>query len=142
MAYAHRDRAGRIHRYGYRGGMDQLLVGAAGTATGLVGFGIGVLGVSHLVLRRVPIRIAVGTSHFVILLVTGVAVGAHLFEIVSRGESPPWNVIAANVTAVLVGGQLAAWLASRLPEHGMRQILVTLLLALSAVTPYRDWTLL
>ncbi|NUR34183.1 MAG: sulfite exporter TauE/SafE family protein [Gemmatimonadaceae bacterium] len=140
--HQHRDRSGRTYRYDYRGGTDQLLVGAlGGTSTGLVGFGIGVLGVSHLVLRRVPIRIAVGTSHFVILLVTGAAVAAHLVEIVSRGQAPPWNVIAANVVAVLVGGQLAAWLAGRLPEHRMRQVLVTLLLALSAVTLFRAWLL-
>lgn len=100
------------------------------------------LGVAHLVIRRIPIRIAVGTSHFVILLVTGAAVAAHLVEITTGGISPPWNIIAVNVTAVLVGGQLAAWLAGRLPEHRTRAVLVTLLLALAAVTLYRGLSLL
>lgn len=140
--HEHRDKSGRVHRVGYRGGPDQFVVGAlGGTATGFVGFGIGVLGVTHLVLKRGPMRIAVGTSHFVILFVTGVAVAAHLAEIVSRGQAPPWNVIAVNVTAVLIGGQLAAWLAGRLPEQRMRQVLLMLLVSRTLVTLYRAWML-
>lgn len=90
-----------------------------------------------LILRRMPVRVAVGTSHLVILFVTGVAVAVHLTEIIIRGQSPPWNIIAANVVAVLVGGQLAAWLAGRLAEERMRRALVSLLLELAAVTLYR-----
>jgi uncharacterized membrane protein YfcA len=137
-SYAHHDRHGRSYTYSYRGHTDQLLVGSVGGFfTGLLGFGVGVLGVAHLVIRRIPIRIAVGTSHFVILLVTGAAVAAHLVEIVAADLSPRWNIIFMNVIAVLIGGQLAAWLAGRLPEHKTRRVLVVLLLALSAVTLYR-----
>jgi uncharacterized membrane protein YfcA len=136
--HEHRDRRGRSYTYSYRGRNDQLLVGSVGGFfTGLLGFGVGVLGVAHLVIRRIPVRIAVGTSHFVILLVTGAAVAAHLFEIVAADLSPRWNIIFMNVIAVLIGGQLAAWLAGRLPEHKTRRVLVVLLVALSAVTLYR-----
>lgn len=139
----HRDRQGRRYRYAYRGRPDQFLVGSVGgLSTGLLGFGVGVLGVAHLVIRRIPIRIAVGTSHFVILLVTGAAVAAHLVEITAGGVAPPWNIVAVNAIAVLAGGQLAAWLAGRLPEHRTRAVLVTLLLALAAVTLYRGLRLL
>jgi uncharacterized membrane protein YfcA len=142
-AREHRDRRGRSYRYGYQGGKDQMVIGSlGGMFTGLLGFGIGVLGVAHLVIRRIPVRIAVGTSHFVILLVTGAAVAAHAVEITTSGQAPPWNIVAANVTAVLVGGQLAAWLAGRLPEHKIRTVLVVLLLALAVVTVYRATTLL
>jgi uncharacterized membrane protein YfcA len=142
-AREHRDRHGRTYRYDYRGGRDQAVIGPlGGLFTGLLGFGIGVLGVAHLVIRRIPVRIAVGTSHFVILLVTGAAVATHAVEIIRTGHAPPWNIIAANVTAVLVGGQLAAWLAGRLPEHKIRTVLVVLLLALAVVTLYRAITLL
>lgn len=55
----------------------------------------------------------------------------------SSGISPPWNVIAVNATAVLFGGQLAAWLAGRAPEQRMRTILVALLIVLAVVTLYR-----
>ncbi len=65
------------------------------------------------------------------------AVVVHLLEILARGQSPPWNIIAANVVAVLVGGQPAAWLAGRLPEEKVRRVLVWLLGAISAVTLLR-----
>lgn len=134
----HSDRRGRVYSYDYHGGRDQAVVGTlGGMPTGLIGFGIGVLGVAHLVIRRIPIRIGVGTSHFVILIVTGAAVAAHLFEMSSSNVTPPWNVVAANAVAVLVGGQLAAWLAGRLPEQKIRKVLVVLLILLSIVTLYR-----
>jgi uncharacterized protein len=137
-----RDRAGRAYQYSYRGSPGRIAVSAAGgLSTGLVGFGVGVIGVSHLIMRRVPIRIAVGTSHLVILLVTGVAVAAHLVEMSARGQTPPWNVLVPNILAVLIGGQLAAWLAGRLPEQTMRRVLVALLIGVSIVTFYRAWRL-
>ncbi len=141
--YEHRDRKGRWYRYRRPRPIEQALVGAiGGVFTGVVGFGVGVLGVSHLVLRRIPMRMAVGTSHFVILLVTGAAVATHLVEITTRHLTPPWNIIAANVVAVLIGGQLAAWLAGRLSDHWMRRVLVTLLLVLAVATLVRAIQLL
>lgn len=134
----HHDSKGNTYRYGRPSPIGQGSVGAVGgAATGLLGFGVGVLGVAHLVISRIPIRIAVGTSHFVILIVTGVAVVMHLVEMSHSGITPPWNVIAVNATAVLFGGQLAAWLAGRAPEHRMRIILTTLLVVLAVVTLYR-----
>lgn len=134
----HRDSKGNTYRYGRPSPIGQGAVGAVGgTATGLLGFGVGVLGVAHLVISRIPIRIAVGTSHFVILIVTGVAVVMHLVEMSHSGITPPWNVIAVNATAVLFGGQLAAWLAGRAPEQRMRIVLTTLLVVLAVVTLYR-----
>jgi uncharacterized membrane protein YfcA len=134
--HEHRDRRGGS--YTYRGRQDQLLAGSVGGFfSGFLGFGVGVLGVAHLAIRRIPIRIAVGTSHFVVLLVTGAAVAAYLVEIVAADLSPRWNIIFMNAIAVLIGGQLAAWLAGRLPEHKTRRVRVVLLMALSAVTLYR-----
>jgi hypothetical protein len=69
-------------------------------------------------------RIAVGTSHFVILLVTGAAVAARMVDIVTADLSPRWNIIFTNVLAVLIGGQLGARLAGRLPEHKTGRVLV------------------
>jgi uncharacterized membrane protein YfcA len=134
----HRDAKDRVYRYDNPRRLGQAAVGGAGGVfTGLVGFGVGVLGVAHLVINRIPMRIAVGTSHFVILVVTGVAVIMHLVEMTHSGTTPPWNVIAVNAASVLVGGQLAAWLAGRVPEQRMRTILVVLLIGLSLVTLYR-----
>jgi uncharacterized protein len=142
-AVQHRDRRGRTYTYSPPGGAGRVAVGAGGGgATGLLGFGIGVLGVAYLVIRRLPIRVAVGTSHFVILLVTGAAVITHIAEIATGDVSPPWNVIAVNAASVLVGGQLAAWLAGRLPEAKLRRVLVRLLLVLAVVTLYRAGSLL
>jgi uncharacterized membrane protein YfcA len=141
--HEHRDRKGRGYYYWRPWPLEQVLVGAVGgTLTGVTGFGVGVVGVSHLVLRRIPVRVAVGTSHFVILVVTGAAVATHLVEISTRHLTPPWNIIAANVVAVLFGGQLAAWLAGRLPERRIRRVLVTLLLVLALATLVRAIQLL
>lgn len=73
--HEHQDRKGRWYSYRHPRQLEQMLLGAVGgISTGVTGFGVGVLGVSYLVLRRIPMRIAVGTSHFVILVVTGAAV--------------------------------------------------------------------
>jgi uncharacterized protein len=72
--HEHQDRKGRRYSYRRPRPLEQILLGAVGGAsTGVTGFGVGVLGVSYLVLRRIPMRMAVGTSHFVILVVTGAA---------------------------------------------------------------------
>jgi uncharacterized membrane protein YfcA len=138
VAHEHRDRRGRTYTYRRPRPLEQAMVGATGGGlTGLTGFGVGVLGVSELVVRRIPMRVAVGTSHFVILVVAGVTVASHLVEITARHLTPPWNIIAPNVIGVLLGGQLAAWLAGRIPERKMRQVLVTLLLVMALATLVR-----
>lgn len=137
----HRDRNGRAYHYQRpRGGGPALVGSLGGVSTGLIGFGVGMLGVAFLVIQRIPLRIAAGTSHFVILLVTGVAVAIHLVEMQTAGITPPWNIVAVNAAAVLFGGQLAAWLAGRIREDRLRTILVGLLVALAMATLYRAGT--
>ena len=49
----------------------------------------------------------------------------------------PWNILAITIPTVLVGGQLAALVAGRLPQHRLRVILSGVLLFLGAISLYR-----
>lgn len=115
-----------------------VVVSAGGIFEGLVGFGIGVFGVSDLVYRRIPIRVAIGTSHFLIMLTALAAVTPHVYEAVFAGTRViPWNVPIMTVPAVLIGGQTAAFVAGRVNPDMLKRTLLGLLMFLAVVTVLR-----
>lgn len=107
-----------------------LIVGAfTGVLTGLVGIGGGFLLVPALVvLAGVPMRMAVGTSLFVIVLntVAGYA-GYH------GSVDVPWTTVAwfAGVTAI--GILIGTSLATRVPQATLKRAFALLLVAVSAL---------
>jgi hypothetical protein len=71
----HRDRQGRAYRY--RRTNDRLRAAAmaiGGAFEGLVGFAIGEIAVTEQVMRRMPLRVAIGTNH---LIIAGAAGAGH-----------------------------------------------------------------
>lgn len=107
----HRDRRGRIYRYVPRN--DAVRAGAAtlgGLFQGLVGFSAGETSTVEQVLRGMPVRLAAGNAHLIIAGASLSAAATHLLVVASEEATIPWNILAASVPAVLVGGQApASW---------------------------------
>lgn len=101
------DARGRSYAYAYSHDHRRSAVSAAGGLfEGLVGFGIGAAGITDLVVRKLPVRVAIGTSHMIIMMVAFAAVTPHFIEL-GRAGSVPWNIIIFTVPAVAIGGQIA-----------------------------------
>lgn len=134
----HRDRSGRIYRYELRN--DTWRAGAAGVGgilQGLVGFSAGEFSTVEQVLRGMPIRIAAGNSHLIIAAASISAAAVHLGVSAQQGTQVPWNLVAITIPAVLIGGQLAAVLAGRIPQDKLRIILGAFLVFIGALSAYR-----
>ena len=134
----HVDRQGRIYRYRV---LNDLWRGAAasigGIFHGLVGFSAGELSTVEQVFRGMPVRMASGNSHLIIAAASIAAAFTHLGVSAVQGTKVPWNILAITIPTVLVGGQLAALVAGRLPQHRLRIILSCVLLFLGAISLYR-----
>jgi uncharacterized membrane protein YfcA len=112
--------------------IDRVAFGSGGFVAGLVGFGIGeVINTCLYTKKDLGIRMSTGTSTFILfftLLVANV-VNLALLRTGAFGADGtvkvPLMVAVIIAPAVLVGGQVGAYLNSRLPEH----LLVRLLLA-------------
>jgi uncharacterized membrane protein YfcA len=134
----HQDRIGRIYQYKIQN--DTWRAGAAGVGgvlQGLVGFSAGELSTVEQVLRGVPVRIAAGNSHLIIAAASISAAVTHLGVSARQGTQVPWNLVAITIPAVLVGGQLAAILAGRIPQDKLRLVLATFLVFIGALSAYR-----
>lgn len=110
---------------------------SGGALLGLVGFGIGVLGVSQLVLRGMPPRKAVATSAATVATVAYGAAAVHLLKIFGGLTSAPWNILAVNAAAVALGGQIAPRIAQRVSEDFMRRFLGTILVLVAGLAALR-----
>lgn len=104
---------------------------------GAAGFGIGELGIISMILTKIPTRIAIGTSHTIVAMT---AIGASLLHFTFAGDLPadyifPWNIPALTVPAVILGGQLAPFVAAKLPtkllEHFVSVLFVIIAVALA-----------
>ncbi len=134
----HRDRQGRTYRYRvlndfWRGSA----AGFGGVLQGLVGFSAGELSTVEQVLRGIPVRIAAGNSHLIIAAASISAALAHLTVSATQGTQVPWNLVAITIPAVLIGGQLAAMVAGRIPQHTLRLVLAGFLTFIGALSAYR-----
>ena len=138
MIAQHSDRRGRVYRY-----QRQNDVWRAGTAAiggvfqGLVGFSAGEMSTVEQVLRGVPMRLAAGNAH---LIIAGASISAaitHLAVDATTGSRIPWNILAATVPAVLMGGQIASVVAGRLSQTTMRLVLSSFLALVGVVSFYR-----
>jgi uncharacterized membrane protein YfcA len=134
----HRDRLGRTYRYQRTNDpLRAVAMAVGGLFEGLVGFSVGEIGITEQMLRGIPIRVAIGTSHLVIAGSATAAALTHVTVVLQRGEQIPWNLMAMTVPAVLLGGQLAGWLAGRVPEDALRRGLAAFLVALALLTGLR-----
>jgi uncharacterized protein len=134
----HVDRQGRVYRYRV---LNDIWRGAAasigGIFHGLVGFSAGEVSTVEQVLRGMPVRVASGNSHLIIAAASIAAAFTHLGVSAVQGTKVPWNILAITIPTVLVGGQLAALVAGRVPQHRLRIVLSGVLLFLGSISLYR-----
>ena len=134
----HRDRQGRSYRYLDSNDVRRaVIVGVGGVFQGLVGFCAGEFSTVDQVLRRVPVRIASGSAHLIIAGASLAAAGTHLTLVLQEKASIPWPILLASIPGVLIGGQLAGFIAGRLPQDILQMVMARFLLFIGAISWYR-----
>jgi uncharacterized membrane protein YfcA len=134
----HTDSRGRIYRYHRQN--DSWRAGTAavgGVFQGLVGFSAGEMSTVEQVLRGVPVRLAAGNAHMIIAAASISAAITHLTVDATTGAQIPWNLLAATVPAVLIGGQIASFVAGRMPQATLKLVLSIFLGLVGVISFYR-----
>jgi uncharacterized membrane protein YfcA len=134
----HLDKGGRTYRYNRLN--DQWRAGTAavgGVFQGLVGFSAGEMSTVEQVLRGIPVRLAAGNAHMIIAAASISAAVTHLTVDATTGARMPWNILAATVPAVLIGGQIASFVAGRMPQATLRLVLSCFLALVGVISFYR-----
>lgn len=133
---AHTSIDGTTYRYGYTAaGLTQRSFGYAVGAVfqGATGFGVGEMGIIAMVISRIPMRIAIGTNHLVVAT-TAVAASIIHFTLASHAvawSSFAWNIPVVTIPAVVLGGQLAPYLAARLPSRSLERFVSALFIVIA-----------
>jgi uncharacterized protein len=134
----HMDRRGRTYQYQRRNdGWRASIAGIGGVFQGLVGFSAGEVSTVEQVLRGIPVRLAAGNAHLIIAAASVSAAVTHLTVDATTGSRIPWNILAATVPAVLIGGQIASLVAGRMPQNVLRYVLSTFLAFVGMLSLYR-----
>ncbi len=121
----------------------RLIAGVGSLFMGMVSTGLGEMNGFYLLRRcRVPARVAVATSVFVVATTALVASTGHLVRFVQSGGDSinvVLSLVIFTVPGVIIGGQLGAVVASRIPQQvleralGILFILVALLMLSDAL---------
>ncbi len=105
--------------------------GIGGLFQGAAGFGIGEMGIISMMITKIPIRIAIGTSHFIVASTAITASLIHIFATSALGAAIPWNIIFMTVPSVILGGQLAPVIAAKLPAKYLEQFISILFIIIA-----------
>jgi uncharacterized membrane protein YfcA len=134
----HTDREGRTYRYHRQNDVWRAAAAATGGVfQGLVGFSAGEMSTVEQVLRGIPVRLAAGNAHLIIAAASISAAATHLSIDANHGVNIPWNILAATIPAVLIGGQIASIVAGRMPQATLRLVLSCVLALVGVITFYR-----
>ncbi len=108
--------------------------GVGGIFQGAAGFGIGELGIISMMLTKIPTRIAIGTSHFIVAGTAIFASGMHfLLQTHTTVDVFPWQIVMVTIPAVIIGGQLAPYVAAKLSSRHLERF-VSILFIIIAVS--------
>jgi hypothetical protein len=112
--------------------------GIGGLFVGLISTGLGELNDYFLLKRcKVPSRVAVATSVFVIAVTVLAASGGHVVRFASAGPETLNRVLSLvifTVPGVLVGGQVGPKVAAKVPERTMQVTLSVLFILIAFLT--------
>lgn len=114
------------------------LAGVGGLFVGLISTGLGELNGYFLLRRcRVPSSVAVATSVFVVAVTVLAAAGGHVYSFVQAGGetlTTVGNLVVFTVPGVIIGGQLGARVAQRIPQSVLERSLGILFILIAALT--------
>jgi len=121
---------GGTYRYSYNVWQGAAYSTVVGLVSSLLGIGGGVIHVPIMItLLRIPTHVAVATSHFVLMFMTGAGSGVHLLNGDLGGE----NLARAALISLgaIPGAQIGARIAQRFHGAMIARLLVIALVALS-----------
>ncbi|MFQ5659918.1 MAG: TSUP family transporter [Gammaproteobacteria bacterium] len=128
--------------------MDRLIVSNAGILGGFIGVAIGEISNTFLTIRkRVPVKIATGTSALVLHLTILSALCTNL--IVLFGDLSfihaekiviPWKIAFILAPVVIIGGQIGSIINSRLSDHILLKLMMTAYTMVAAFVLYNVYS--
>lgn len=102
-----------------------------GILQGSSGFGIGELGILSMSITNIPIRIAIGTSHIIVAFTAIIASITHVIILNQTNILIPWNIVILTVPAVIIGGQIAPYISTKLKTSFLELFVILLFSILS-----------
>ncbi len=106
--------------------------GIGGFFQGSAGFGIGEIGIISMIISKIPTRIAIGTSHIIVATTAIFASVLHLsFNAGFGAETIPWNIPIMTVPAVVLGGQIAPYVAAKLRTKTLEKFVSTIFIIIA-----------
>lgn len=116
----------------------RLIAGIGGLFVGLISTGLGELNGYFLLQRcRVPSKVSVATSVFVVALTVLFASAGHFVRFLSLGGSEPntvLSIVVFTVPGVILGAQLGSRVASHIPQKTLERGLGVLFVLVAALT--------
>lgn len=115
----------------------RFLAGVGAMFMGLISTGLGELNGYFLLKRcRVPSKVSVATSVFVVAVSALIAATGHLAHFVQEGGdalSTVLSIVVFTIPGVVVGGQIGASVAARIPQHALERALGILFVLIAAL---------
>jgi len=116
----------------------RLIAGVGGLFVGMISTGLGELNSYFLLQRcRVPSKVSVATSVFVVALTALIASTGHFVQFVQTGGdtlSTVLSLVIFTVPGVVLGGQLGSRVASHVPQRTLERGLGVLFILVAALT--------
>ncbi len=116
----------------------RLIAGIGGLFVGLISTGLGELNGYFLLQRcRVPSKVAVATSVFIVAATALAGASGHVLLFVQSGPdvlNTAISVAIFTVPGVILGGQLGSLVASRIPQHTLERSLGVLFIFVAILT--------
>lgn len=115
-----------------------LISGIGGLFVGLISTGLGELNGYFLLQRcRVPSKISVATSVFVVAITVLVASSAHFYQFTQADESVlqlVFSVVIFTIPGVIIGGQAGPIVANRISQRTMEMVIAILFILVAVFT--------
>ncbi len=89
------------------------------------------MGIIAMLITKIPVRVAIGTSHMVIALTAILASVIHVIHASAFDAAIPWNILFITVPAVIAGGQLSPYIAAKLPAKQLERVISGLFLVIA-----------
>ena len=120
--------------------MGHMFAAVGGAFLGMISVGLAELQEYHLVAKcKVPTRVAIATSIFVVVVTVLVASIGHFYEFAQEGEgvlNQVVNIIIFTIPGVIIGGQLGPKLQQIIPADKMKVAISFLFIIVGAFMLY------